>query len=274
MERTAGNQTPSTAKASLANYRVTLCYDGTDFKGWQRQPRERTVQGTIEDTLFKITKQPIVVHGAGRTDAGVHAEGQVANFRAVIRLGMDDLFRALNALLPDDLKVLSLRKVPADFHARKSARSKTYRYRILQAPRVSPFLVRYVLHWPHRLDVRAMKKAAALFVREADFSAFSSNRELHPVRKVVLSDLRKKGDEIVFTIRAGGFLRYMVRAIVGTLLEVGRGKVPPETIEELFREKSRSLRSPTAPARGLCLVKIDYPPRAKPMTQASSTGLL
>ena len=266
MERTAGNRTPSTAKTSLANYRVTLCYDGTDFKGWQRQPRERTIQGTLENALFKITGQLVTVHGAGRTDAGVHAEGQVANFRVTTRLGMDDLFRAMNALLPDDLRVISLRKVPADFHARRSARSKTYRYRILQASRVSPFLVRYVLHWPHRLDIRAMRKAAALFVREADFSAFSSNRELHPVRKVVLSDVRKKGDEIVFTIRAGGFLRYMVRTIVGTLLEVGRGKIPPDRIEALFRERSRSLSSPTVPARGLCLVKVDYSPRAKPMT--------
>jgi len=266
MERTAGNQKPSATKATLANYRVTLCYDGTDFKGWQRQPRERTIQGVLENALFKITGHLVTVHGAGRTDAGVHAEGQVANFKVATRLGMDDLFRAMNALLQDDLRVISLRKVPAGFHARSSARSKTYRYRILQAPRVSPFLVRYVLHWPHRLDLRAMRKAAALFVREADFSAFSSNRELHPVRKVVLSDLRKKGDEIVFTIRAGGFLRYMVRTIVGTLLEVGRGKIPPDKIDALFRERSRSLSSPTAPARGLCLVKVDYPPRAKPMT--------
>ena len=266
MERTAGNRTPSAAKASLANYRMTLCYDGTDYKGWQRQPRERTIQGTLENALFKITGQLVTVYGAGRTDAGVHAEGQVASFKVATRLGMDDLFRAMNALLQDDLRVISLRKVPAGFHARSSARSKTYRYRILQAPRVSPFLVRYVLHWPHRLDIRAMRKAAALFVREADFSAFSSNRELHPVRKVVLSDVRKKGDEIVFTIRAGGFLRYMVRTIVGTLLEVGRGKIPPDRIEALFRERSRSLSSPTVPARGLCLVKVDYPPRAKPMT--------
>jgi len=266
MERTAGNQKPSATKATLANFRMTLCYDGTDFKGWQRQPRERTIQGALENALFKLTGQLVTVHGAGRTDAGVHAEGQVANFKVATRLGADDLFRALNALLPDDLRVFSLRRAPADFHARKSARSKTYRYRLFQEPRVSPFLVRYVLHWPHRLDVRAMRKAAALFVREADFSAFSSNRELQPVRKVVLSDLRKKGDEIVFTIRAGGFLRYMVRTIFGTLLEVGRGKIPPERVEELFRERSRSLSSPTAPAKGLCLVKIDYPSRAKPMT--------
>ena len=266
MERTAGSQNPSATKAALANFKMTLCYDGTDFKGWQRQPRERTIQGALENALFKLTGQLVTVHGAGRTDAGVHAEGQVANFRVATRLGADDLFRALNALLPDDLMFLSLRGAPADFHARKSARSKTYRYRLLQAPRVSPFLVRYVHHWPHRLDVRAMRKAAALFVREADFSAFSSNRELHPVRKVVLSDLRKKGDEIVFTIRAGGFLRYMVRTIFGTLLEVGRGKIPPERIEELFRERSRTLSSPTAPAKGLCLVKVDYPSRAKPMT--------
>ena len=267
MEITSGNRKPSAVRSSPANYRVTLCYDGTDFKGWQRQPGVRTIQGTLENTLFKITGQLVTVHGAGRTDAGVHAEGQVANFKVATRLGLNDFFRALNALLPEDLRALDLRKVPADFHARKSARSKTYRYRLLLAPAVSPFLVRYVLHWPHRpLDVRAMRKAASLFVREADFSAFSSNRELQPVRKVVLSDLRKKGNEIVFTIRASGFLRYMVRTIFGTLLEVGRGKIPPDRIEELFGERTRALCSPTAPAKGLCLIRVDYPPRAKPMT--------
>lgn len=266
MAKSTGSRTPSAVKTSPANYKAILCYDGTDFKGWQRQPRERTVQGALENALFKITGRAVTVHGAGRTDAGVHAEGQVANFKVATRLGINDLFRAMNALLPDDMRILSLRKVSADFHARKSALSKTYRYRILQASRASPFLIRYVLHWPQRLDIRAMRKAAALFVREADFSAFSSNRDLNPVRKVVRSDIKNKGDEIVITIKAGGFLRHMVRTIVGTLLEVGRGKISPDRIETLFREKSRSLSSPTVPARGLCLVKVDYSSRAKPMT--------
>ena len=161
---------------------------------------------------------------------------------------------------------MSLERTAPGFHARKSAASKIYRYTIVNAPQVSPFVRRYVLHVPQPLNVGAMRKAAPLFVREADFTAFSSNREYHPVRKVLRAGIRKSGDEIVFTIEANGFLRYMVRTIVGTLLEVGRGKIPPERVEVLFREKIRSLRSPTAPSRGLCLLKVVYPPSASPMT--------
>ncbi len=141
-----------------------------------------------------------------------------------------------------------------------------YAYRILNSARVDPFRLRFVHHWPHRLDLRAMKQAAVLFEREADFSAFSSNRELQPVRAVVRSRLRRKGDEIVYTVEADGFLRYMVRTMVGTLLEVGRGRIPPEKVEALFREKGRTPHSPTAPAKGLCLIKVSYGPRTRPMT--------
>ena len=238
--------------------RLTVGYDGTDFCGWQRQPGDRTVQGELEKALAKLAGKRIPVVGAGRTDAGVHAQGQVASFRSELRLEDGELLRALNALLPGDVRVSSVRTAPASFDARKSARSKIYRYRIVNAPQVSPFLFRYVLHWPGPLDIKRMTETARLFKRRADFTAFSSNRLLRPVRRVMRSEFKKNGREIIYTIEADGFLRYMVRTIVGTLLEVGRGKIEPRTVEDLFSGKKRSLASPTAPAKGLCLVKVVY----------------
>ena len=240
------------------NHKLTLSYDGTDFSGWQRQPGKRTVQGTIEEALAKICGKKITVIGAGRTDAGVHARGQVANFKADLRLERDELLRALNALLPKDVRILSVRKVPAGFNARKTAKSKVYQYRVFNSRLISPFVLRYVLHWPSRLDVEKMDEVAKLFVRRDDFTAFSSNRLLHPAREVYCSEVRKKGKEIIYTIEANGFLRYMVRTIAGTLIEVGRGKIDPCQVEEAFRKRDRSLAGPTAPARGLCLVKVKY----------------
>lgn len=245
-------------KRAMANYKLIFSYDGTDFCGWQRQLDKRTVQGEIEKVLARISGEKISVSGAGRTDAGVHAQGQVANFRADLRLKDKELQQALNALLPDDVKVISLRRTAPDFHARKSAKSKIYLYRIYNSRAISPFLLRYVLYWPAALDIQKMGEAAALFKREADFTGFSSNRLLHPVRKVLRSEVKKRGKEIGYTIEATGFLRYMVRTIVGTLLEVGRGQMEPRQIEDIFREKDRSLAGPTAPAKGLCLVKVIY----------------
>jgi len=242
----------------MQNYKLVLAYDGTDFRGWQRQPEERTVQGAVEEAIFKITRKKTAVHGAGRTDAGVHALGQVANFGSVTRLADNDLFRALNAVLPWDVRIISLKKVRPDFHARKCAKSKVYQYRIVHARHVSPFDFRYALHWPYPLDLRAIRAAAPLFVRRADFTAFSSNRERNPVRAVRRSGIRKKGDEVIYTIEAKGFLRYMVRTVVGTLLEIGAGKMKPEAVEEIFRRKDRLLAGPTAPAKGLCLIRVDY----------------
>jgi tRNA pseudouridine38-40 synthase len=242
----------------MKTYRLTLGYDGTDFHGWQRQPDRRTVQGVLEESLLKITRKKIAVHGAGRTDAGVHARGQVASFRASLKFEEEELRRALNAVLDDDARIQELGQAEADFHARKSAKSKIYVYRIIHAQLINPFDFRYALHWPYPLRLQAMRTAAAGFVRKADFSAFSSNRELNPVRSVLRSALRKTGDEIVFTVEANGFLRYMVRTLVGTLLEIGQGKYPPGRIEEIFRKKDRSLAGPTAPAKGLCLVKVLY----------------
>ncbi|MBC8357623.1 MAG: tRNA pseudouridine(38-40) synthase TruA [Candidatus Aminicenantes bacterium] len=242
----------------MQNYRLTISYDGTDFHGWQRQPDKRTIQSVLEDSLFKIAQKKIHVFGAGRTDAGVHAQGQVANFNANLSIKNTELLRALNSILPGDVKVFSLKKVNADFHARKNAISKIYQYRIFNSPNISPFIFRYTLHRASPLKIDPMKKAAALFIREADFTSFSSNRLLNPVRKVKRSEIKKKGSEIIYTVEANGFLRYMVRTMVGTLLEIGKNKIPPEKIEEIFRGKKRSLASPTAPAKGLCLVKVNY----------------
>ena len=242
----------------MKNYRLVLGYDGTDFRGWQRQLDGRTVQGVLEEAVFKVTRKRTVVHGAGRTDAGVHALGQVAGFRGAFKLTDEVLFRALNAVLPADVRVFSLEEAPPGFHARRSARSKLYRYRIVHAPQASPLDRRYVLHWPYPLKLGAMREAARLFVRTADFTAFASNRDRSPVRTVTRSELRRSGDEIVYTVEAQGFLRYMVRTIVGTLLEVGRGRIRPADIEDIFGNRDRSLAGPTAPARGLTLVRVDY----------------
>lgn len=242
----------------MKTYKIVLAYDGTDFKGWQRQPADRTVQGTVEAALLRITGKTVAVTASGRTDAGVHALAQVAGFRGRISLDEVTLLRALNAVLPPDVRILSLETAPPGFHPRRSARSKTYIYRIVTAPVISPFDYRYALHWPHRLNVAAMRRAAALFVREGDFSAFSSNRDRRPVRRITRSEIRRRGDELIYTVEGRGFLRYMVRTMVGTLLDVGRGRYPAERLEEAFRTGDRSLAGPTVPALGLCLVRVIY----------------
>lgn len=242
----------------LENFKLTISYDGTDYHGWQRQPGRLTIQGRLEEVLMRIVGEKISLQAAGRTDAGVHALGQVANFRASCRLSEAELLRALNALLPFDIRILKVEKVPPSFQARKSARSKVYRYRIKTSPIISPFDYRYVLHYPYPLDIQAMEEAARRFEREADFSAFSSGQYPNPVRKIFYSRLENLGEELVYTVEANGFLRYMVRTIVGTLIMVGRGRLKPEHIDDLFQQKKRTLASPSAPARGLCLVWVIY----------------
>lgn len=244
----------------LSNYRLTICYDGTDYHGWQRQPQKKTIQGTIEQALSRIAGTEVPVFGSGRTDAGVHARGQTAHFTGAFRLPAPELMTALNGNLPRDIRALTLEKAPPDFHARKSAVGKIYRYRIANSVSLDPFQIRYVLHIPFALDVRSMRKAAALFVREADFTPFSSNRERHPVRRIVRSEIEKIGTEIVYTVEANGFLRYMVRSMVGTLLQIGRGRYSPEEIERFFRQGKRTPEIPTAPPQGLCLMTVKYGP--------------
>lgn len=242
----------------MKNYKIILCYEGTDFCGWQRQKTGRTIQGVVEAAVSLITKTKVVVHGAGRTDAGVHALAQAASFQARVRLDTQTFCRALNAVLPGDVRILSLEEVGSGFHARKSAKAKIYRYIIINDTTISPFLRRYALHIPYPLKFKAMRQAAGLFVRQADFSAFSSNKERKPVRTVFSSEIKKSRNKLIYTVEANGFLRYMVRSIVGTLIEVGRGKYPPEIIDEIFASKKRSLAGPTAPAHGLYLVEVRY----------------
>jgi tRNA pseudouridine38-40 synthase len=242
----------------LENYKIKISYDGTDYHGWQRQPHKKTIQGSLEKALFKIAKKNVSVLGAGRTDAGVHALAQVANFKGDLKLEDEELLRAMNSLLSKDIRILTLQKVDKSFHSRKMAKSKIYRYRIINTKNINPFLIRYALYLPYPLDLDAMKTAAAKFIRKADFTPFSSNRLLYPVRTVIRSEIQKKGNEITYTVEADGFLRYMVRTMVGTLLEIGRGKKPPDVIEDLFKGNKRTLASPTAEARGLCLIAVRY----------------
>lgn len=242
----------------MKNYKITLSYDGTEYCGWQFQPHLRTIQGTLQETLARLGGKDVCVHGAGRTDAGVHALGQTANFKAELKLDDAELFKAMNAILPADIRVLSLETAPPGFHSRRNARAKTYRYRIVTAPAISPFDLRFALHHPYPLPLKRLRDAARLFVRTGDFSGFSSNKDRSPVRRVTRSEWQKKGDELIYTIQADGFLRYMVRTIVGTLIEVGRGRIPPGQVEEIFRRKDRTLAGPTAAAKGLTLVRVDY----------------
>ena len=176
-------------------YRIKISYDGTDYFGWQRQPDKKTIQYFLEEALFQITSERLPVIGAGRTDAGVHALGQVAHFKVDSRLADKEFLRAFNGHLPRDIRLTALSRVSSSFHARKSAKSKVYRYRIVNAPSISPFVIRYALHWPGPLDIERMRDAAAQFVREADFSAFSSNRFLNPVRTITKSELIGRAGE-------------------------------------------------------------------------------
>lgn len=242
----------------MVNYKIIVSYDGTEYFGWQRQPDRRTIQGEIEKALFRFRERPVTVFGSGRTDAGVHALGQTAHFQADLSLEDEELLRALNGQLPGDIRVGALERVGLDFHARKSARSKIYRYRICNAPLISPFIMRYALHRPRALDIEAMSRGAARFVREADFTPFSSNRLLNPVRRVLRSEITRDGTDINYTVEATGFLQYMVRTMAGTLLEIGEGRQEPGLIDELFLRKSRSKGSPTAPPHGLCLMSVKY----------------
>ncbi len=243
----------------MPNYKLTIAYDGTQYKGWQYQPDQPTVQGTITKALQVITKKKPKLYGAGRTDAGVHALGQVANFKAKVNIPPDSMKKALNSILPPDIRIMDCEIVPEDFNARYNAKGKLYEYRIFTGEVVPPFIHRYVLHFPYPLDFNAMKEAAKYFVGEKDFSAFTT--EDSPklmVREILLSEIEKQGEFIYYRIRGRGFLKYMVRIIVGTLLEVGKGKIPPEKIEEIFESKDPKNAGPTAPPHGLFLMKVDY----------------
>jgi tRNA pseudouridine38-40 synthase len=249
-------------------FKLTIAYDGTDFHGWQIQaPDKPTIQGEIVGVLRRITQEGSMLHGAGRTDAGVHALGQVASFRTQSALSAQEFQRALNALLPPTIRIVTAEEVGPDFNARWSARGKTYQYRLYRGKVVPPMLWRYVLHYPFPLDEGAMRDAAARFVGTHDFASFAAStgseeddKERSTEREIYSAELLRSAEdqELVFTVRGRSFLRYMVRKMMGTLLDVGRGKLKPEDIDRLYQLKDRSKSGPTVPPQGLCMVSVEH----------------
>ena len=244
----------------MRNLKLTLAYDGTSFHGWQTQPGVRTIQGELERVIGHILDHEITTHGSGRTDAGVHAHGQVAHFQTEKAIDTDALHRSVNALLTSEIRVMSVEEVPLDFHARASARAKTYEYHIWRSPVVSPFHFRYVHSVWQSLDVDGVDDATAKFPGQHDFTSFSAaatSTRSH-IREVYEAQWERNSDEWVFRIRANGFLQYMVRTIVGTLIEVGRRKTNSDDIAGIFLARDRRRAGPSAPAKGLHLVSVEY----------------
>lgn len=248
----------------MRRIRFTLAYDGTDFHGWQVQPGQLTIQGVLQEILSGLEGAPVVVHGSGRTDAGVHAQGQVAACTMANPLPLANLQKALNRFLPDAIRVLTVDEAPLDFQPRFDALAKTYEYRIVRAGICSPFERRYVHHFPYPLDEEAFVQAAPYFAGEHDFSTFAAadardELDYSKVRTVFSSEAWPADGQLIYRVRGSGFLKHMVRNLVGTLLEVGKGNRRPAEIAALIAARDRSLAGPTAPASGLSLVSVEYP---------------
>jgi tRNA pseudouridine38-40 synthase len=244
----------------MPTFKITLEYDGTHYHGWQVQPNQPTIQGTIEAAIRQVAQHDVDVIGAGRTDAGVHALGQVAHLATTARLTAEEWHRALNGLLPPDIAVLAVEQVPETFHARFSAKSKLYRYQILTRVHRSALSRSKILHHPYPLDLESMQEAARALVGTHDFSSFqgSPTDTDSPVCTITRLTIEWFGDEVRFEVEANRFLKQMVRNIVGTLLEVGRGKLKAGDLGEILAAKDRTKAGPTAPAHGLYLVRVDY----------------
>jgi tRNA pseudouridine38-40 synthase len=243
--------------------KLTLAYDGTDFVGWQRQARGVSIQGLIENALQPIEGAPVAVHAAGRTDAGVHALGQVASFTLTASIDASRLARALNSILPFDIRVLNAEEMPSGFHARFSAKGKIYEYRILNTPVPSPFLRRYVWHVAPALDLDTMKAASEVFRGTHDFAAFQGSRSKirSTERTIHRLDWRMGAapdDPIVMEIEGNGFLRHMVRNLAGTLVDAGLGRCPPGQIARILASRDRVQAGVTAPPQGLFLKRVLY----------------
>ena len=245
------------------NIRLVIAYDGTEYHGWQAQHGLLTIQGLIEQATRRVVRHQVCVVGSGRTDARVHAAGQVAHLRTECRIPTFNLLRAIGTRLPKDISLIDARDVSPAFHARRSATSKLYRYRIHAAPSrpVSRTAQRYVYHFWNPLNLDRMQAAARHFVGTLDFSAMATKgceRET-TVRTVLRCDLHRRLDEIRIDVEGKGFLYNQVRNMVGTLVEVGRGRWEPDHVKEILQSKDRSQAGPTAPARGLCLQWVKYP---------------
>lgn len=245
---------------------MILAYDGTAFQGWQAQPRTDTIQGRLETALGRMAKAPVSVVGSGRTDAGVHALAQVAHFRLEHPIPTGGLVKGVNTMLPPEIRVRDVSEAPDGFHARYSATAKTYAYRLDRDPVPLPFRSRFSLHYPHSLDLTAMNEAASCFEGEHDFRALrasacgakTTTRRIFSSRFTSGSDEPSTDGELVYEVTANGFLHHMVRNLVGTLLEVGAGKRDPASMLTLLDSGDRTLAGPTAPAKGLHLMRVDY----------------
>jgi tRNA pseudouridine38-40 synthase len=275
----------------VRNLRITLAYDGTEFAGWQVQPGRTTVQGTLASAIGRLSGENVLPQASGRTDAGVHALGQVVSFATTSPIPEENWMRALNDILPASIRVLDVIAAASAFHARKSARAKTYRYRILRSDVCSPFLARYVWHYPYPLNEKAMTAAAGLVVGQHDFTSFAAvdperiERRLAAdkqsadnstttsstdlitdsitdaitnVRTIFSSAWLREDEEFVYTVRGSGFLHHMVRNLVGTFLLVGKGTLCQDEIRRIIDARIRASAGPTAPASGLFLVDVEY----------------
>jgi len=248
------------------NFKLTLAYDGHDFAGWQVQPDCPTIQGALVSAIEQLTGERTLPQGSGRTDAGVHALAQVASFELASPIPTGNLRTALNDILPASIRVLEVEEAAPDFHARRSARAKTYRYRIHRGQICSPFHARYVYHYPYPLDEQRMIEAAETVEGEHDFTSFAAvdpeikkeGLEVDNVRTIFSSQWQHVGDELLYTVRGNGFLHHMVRNLVGTFLMIGKGTVKKEDVSRILEERNRAAAAATAPAGGLFLVSVEY----------------
>jgi tRNA pseudouridine38-40 synthase len=263
----------------MRNIKLTIAYDGADFHGWQSQPGLPTIQAALADAASQITQEKVFIQGASRTDTGVHAFGQVANFKTQSGLAAAEFQRALNALLPPTIRIVAAEEMGPDFHARWQAQGKTYRYRIYRGEVLPPFDYRRAFHYSGPLAEDAMAEAARLFEGEHDFTSFAASsgsedddREREMVRVIHTSSIIREPDrdEIAYVVRGRSFLRYMVRKIVGTLIEVGKGRLAPADIPQIFEARDRSRSGPTIPAEGLYLVALEYPDPTDSLASSAS----
>ena len=247
----------------MRRIRMTVSYDGTDFHGWQVQPGLPTIQSVLEKVLAEIEGAPVKVAGSGRTDAGVHALAQVAAFTLVNPIPVDNLRKAINRLLPLDIRVFDVVEAAVDFHPRFQAVAKTYEYRIHRTEICPPFTHRYVYHYPYPLDEARIFELAPLLEGEHDFTSFAASDDKDDlgrskVRRIFHSRASRSGDVLIYNVRGSGFLKHMVRNIVGVLLEVGKGNLTRADIENRFDPACGIPPGPSVPALGLCLVSVEY----------------
>lgn len=244
----------------MRNIKLTIRYDGTDYSGWQFQKNSNSIQETIESALRKITGERAVVIASGRTDAGVHALAQIANFHTASKIPLKNLRMALNSILPDDMIITRAEEAVPGFHSQKDSRSKLYRYTIYNKEFMDPFLKRYTSKCFFKLDTRPMKEGAKYLIGRRDFTSFRTkdDRVASAVRTIKSIKIERKGDLIYIDIEADGFLYNMVRNIVGTLIDVGRGKLAPADVKHILKKRDKRSCGPTASASGLSLVKVRY----------------